>query len=148
MSNPIVVFDTVIFVRALLNPHSRWGRLVFQAANHYRLIMSRYTSRELVSVLARPELRDKFPHIAEVDLATLVALIGQAELVNTGPVRRVSRDPKDDPLLALARAGGADYLVTEDRDLLDIHTYRGTQIITGAEFSRILQEEGGGGKAA
>ena len=40
MDEPIVIFDTVVFVRALLNPHSLWGRLVFDHYHEYRLIVT------------------------------------------------------------------------------------------------------------
>lgn len=51
-----VVFDTVVFVRALLNRKSHWARLVFERAQEYRLIVSSPVVREAVGVLQRPEL--------------------------------------------------------------------------------------------
>jgi uncharacterized protein len=146
MTNTVVVLDTVVFVRALLNAHGMWGEIVFRYSHTYHLVMSRYTTKELVGVLARPEFRLQAPHISDVDISTLLTLIAQAEFVETGPIKQISRDRKDNPFLALARAAGADYLVTEDKDLLVLHSYRGTQIVTGQELARILQE--GGGKAA
>jgi predicted nucleic acid-binding protein len=50
----------------------------------------------------------------------------------------VSRDPKNDPFLATAEAGTVDYLVSEDRDLLDIGSHAGIPIITGQAFIAIL----------
>jgi uncharacterized protein len=147
MSDPTVVFDTVVFVRALINPHGIWGKLVFNYAHAYRLVLSRNTTKELVAVLARPELRAKFPRVKTLDSTALLNLIAQADLVETGPVTTGSRDPKDNAFLALAQASGADFLVTEDEDLLVLHSYRGTQIIRGAELYAILKEEQGG-KAA
>jgi hypothetical protein len=38
-----VVFDTVIFVRALLNPKSRCGRLLFQYFDRYEIMPSEIT---------------------------------------------------------------------------------------------------------
>ena len=51
-----VVFDTVIFVRALLNPKSRCGRLLFQCFDQYQIIVSPATARELLEVIERPEI--------------------------------------------------------------------------------------------
>ena len=49
-----------------------------------------------------------------------------------GPLPRVTRspDPNDHFLLAMAKAGKADYLVTGDKSgLLVLHRHRGTQIV-------------------
>ena len=46
---------------------------------------------------------------------------------------RVSRDPDDDIILATAVAGAADFLVTGDKDLLVLRSYRGIAIITPSE---------------
>jgi uncharacterized protein len=99
--------------------------------------------KELIGVLARDEFRAHAPHITDVDISTLLTLIARAELVKTGRVEQISRDRKDNPFLAVARAAGADYLVTEDEDLLVLHSHRGTRIVRGAEFYTILKEEEG-----
>jgi uncharacterized protein len=41
------------------------------------------------------------------------------ELPDPPPPERLLRDPRDDYLVALARAGGAAAIVSGDRDLLD-----------------------------
>ena len=46
-----VVFDTVIFVRALINPHGIWGRLIFQHADAYTLVISPPVVAEILEVL-------------------------------------------------------------------------------------------------
>ena len=45
-----------------------------------------------------------------------------------------SRDPKDDPFLACAVAGGARFLVSKDKDLLDMERPFGIQILTPGQF--------------
>ena len=58
--------------------------------------------------------------------------------VETIRVRRrlavVRRDPDDDKFLECAVAGRAQYLVTGDRDLRELGTFRGTTILTAGEF--------------
>ena len=51
----------------------------------------------------------------------------------------VARDPNDNHVLACCLACQADYLVTGDRDLLSLGTFRGTAIVTGAQFLRLYQ---------
>lgn len=136
-----VVFDTVIFVRALINPYGPFGRLVFEYRDRYQLIASAPVLRELIDVVHRPELTRKFRSLAGVDVAAVLRVIDEAESVPIGEIPAVSRDQKDDVFLATARAAGADYLVSEDNDLLVLGAYQGTEIVTAAAFLRILDAE-------
>ena len=61
-----VVFDTVVFVRALINPKSRCGRLVFERFREYELILSPEIIREALEVIRRPEVSGKSPHFGSV----------------------------------------------------------------------------------
>lgn len=134
---PNVVFDTVVFLRSLINPSGLWGRLVF-ARNDYRLIISEPVLREITEVIARPQLRRKYRSLPTRDPFALLSLLAHTHVVDVIDVPAVSRDPKDDKFLATARAARADYLVTEDQDLLVLHEYEGTQIVTAAQFMAIL----------
>jgi predicted nucleic acid-binding protein len=46
----------------------------------------------------------------------------------------VRRDPDDDTILECAAAARSDYVVTGDKDLLEVGLHRGTQIIMPAAF--------------
>ncbi|WP_373521656.1 putative toxin-antitoxin system toxin component, PIN family [Aquiflexum sp.] len=46
----------------------------------------------------------------------------------------ICRDPKDDFLLGLAKDGKADFIITGDKDLLDLVKFRKTRIITISDF--------------
>jgi uncharacterized protein len=135
-----VVFDTVVFVRALLNPHSRAGRIVFDYSSSYQLLLSEPTLLELLEVLRRDELRRLFPTLADRDPAKVVQIAAEAETVGLGDIPRVSRDPEDDIFLATSKAGQAAYLVSEDKDLLDLGEHGGAQILSIAAFLRVLEE--------
>ena len=150
---PRVVFDTVVFVRGLINPAGVWGRLVFDHADDYRLIVSGPIVREVLEVIRRPELTRKYRGLATRNLRTILAIVAGAEAVDltTLPAQQadmpISRDPKDDIFLLTAALAGADYLVTEDRDILDdFTTYQGVAIVDALTFLRLLEartEEGG-----
>lgn len=137
-----VVFDTVIFVRCLINPFGLWGRAVFELSSQYRLYVSAPVLLEVLEVLHRSELRRKFRTLAGRDIEEVLALLAGAEGVEIGESPAVSRDPKDDKFLATAAAADADYLVTEDEDLLVLEEYQGTKIDTMASFIRILEGNG------
>jgi putative PIN family toxin of toxin-antitoxin system len=137
-----VVIDTVVFVRSVLNPHSFSGRIIFAHADEYRLILSAPIVREILEVLQRPEITRKIRFVAGMNMRRVLDLLSQAELlVELSEMPQVSRDPKDDKFLATAVAGEADYLISEDRDLLDIEEYRGSKIVDVATFLKMLNDD-------
>lgn len=73
---------------------------------------------ELERGLEREYFRDR---VREEERALIKALVRGVAVVLPDPVSppRVVRDAGDDYLVALARAAGADAIVTGDRDLLD-----------------------------
>lgn len=136
-----VVFDTVVFVRSLINPHSRWGQSGFIHHHQYRLFLSQPVILEILDVLRRPELTRKFRSLRGMDMARVIEILGQAEIVEVSATpAAVSRDFKDDKFLATARAAGAEYLVSEDEDLLVLGEYEGVRIVDTAVFLKILGE--------
>jgi putative PIN family toxin of toxin-antitoxin system len=65
----------------------------------------------------------------------ITALRVYATIVETGARRiTVVRDPKDNPILECARAARAKYLITGDRDLLTLGTYRRLRSVTIRDF--------------
>ena len=138
------VLDTVIFVRALLNPHSFSGRLLFYYLNDYRLVLSSHLIEEILEVLGRKEIIERF-HLRQFGypeaMAHLLKSISSAEIIEIGKIPSVSRDPKDDKFLATAKAANVHYLVSADRDLLDLKEYQGIKIIDAGTFLQILEEE-------
>lgn len=133
-----VVFDTVVIVRGLISPYGPWGRLVFDHAGDYQLVVSPPVVAEYLEVIRRPELTRKYRSVATRDPHAVLDWLARAEVVELVEIPAVSRDPKDDPFLATAVAGAAAYLVSEDRDLLVLGSHAGIPIITGAMFLSIL----------
>jgi len=59
----------------------------------------------------------------------------QATVLETLPTVEISPDQDDNPLLAMAEASQAQYLVTGDKkDLLALGTIGGTHIVTARQF--------------
>lgn len=63
----------------------------------------------------------------------------QSIIVNPTAIEKVCRDPFDDYILAAAVIGSADYIVTEDKDLLVLKKHRDIEIITLAQFEAVVQ---------
>jgi putative PIN family toxin of toxin-antitoxin system len=127
----------MVFVRALLNPHGVWGRLNYTYGDAYGLYLSHPVLQEIIEVLAHPEIIRKYQTRGR-DPSALLAILSRVDLVELSEIPAVCRDPKDDKFLATARAAGAQYLVSEDQDLLVLKEYEGTQIVTAATFLGLL----------
>ncbi len=139
-----VVFDTVIFVRALLGSRNFSGRLIFEYSNNYQLFLARPLVEEIIEVLGRKEIIKRF-HLRQSNypkaMARLLKSINSAEIVKIGKISSISRDPKDDKFLAAAQTADANYLISADKDLLDLKEYQGIQIIDAETFLKILEEQ-------
>ena len=57
--------------------------------------------------------------------------------------KRVSRDPSDDHVLALAEQSKADYVITGDEDLLVLKRHAGIPIVLPRQFWEILKNKKG-----
>ena len=120
---PRVVFDCMVFLRGLSRSYGAAGACLRLAeSGTVRLCLSSEVLAELNDVLTRPKLQRKFPVLTpEFVEAALQRLLAAAEIVPDVPrVMEYPRDPKDEPYLNLGLAADARYLVTEDKDLLDL----------------------------
>ncbi|MCL7452167.1 MAG: putative toxin-antitoxin system toxin component, PIN family [Anaerolineae bacterium] len=134
------VLDTNVLISGLLSEGSppRW-LVDAWLDGRYVLVTCLYQVEEISHVLDYPRIASRLRlSDAEVDLI-LAALLSQAEVVG-GDLRLpgVSRDPKDDPLVACAMEGAADYLVSGDADLLDLGKHENTRMVSPREFVEIL----------
>jgi len=136
-----VVFDTVIFARSLINPNGMWGRLIFAYADRYRLIVSQPIVEEILEVLQRPELTRKYRGLVTRNMQTIIGVLQSADVVELDEIPAISRDVKDDKFLVTATLGGAQYLVSEDNDLLVLGMYEGVRIVNAATFLGILEHD-------
>jgi len=134
----IVVLDTYVVVSAAFWPRSDDRRcFVLLARRRYRLAVTELILHEYRSVLDRIGQREcpgRDP-AGFLDWIERVAL-----LVEPAPLgKRRSRDSKDDPLLECALACRAEYIVSKDRDLLELRKPFGVAVVTPREFYRRLK---------
>lgn len=117
-----VVFDTNVLIGFYLSRHPQSAnRRVFRLWRDERklqLIVSREMLSEYLEVLARVGVAE--PHIEL--LAERFDRRRTITHVKLGARPLASRDPDDNLVLATASVGKAKFLVTNDRDLLDIPT--------------------------
>jgi putative PIN family toxin of toxin-antitoxin system len=138
---PKVVVDTQVFLRALINPKSRSGILAFDRKDDYQLYTTEIIRNEVLEVLNRPSVRNKFPQITDDQVEIVEAILVAAAQVEIKPedILPICRDPKDDIFLACAKAAHADYLVSEDQDLLVLENYAGAKIVNVPAFLAALE---------
>jgi putative PIN family toxin of toxin-antitoxin system len=130
------VIDTQIFLRAATNLKSPPAKIVFDLRANYQLVTSEATLLEVRDVLSRPKIRAKFPHLTDSIVERVMDVLSAADVVKPTEVESASRDPKDDIFLACAKADEAQYIVSEDKDLLVLSPYEGIQSSTQYSFSK------------
>ena len=143
-----VVVDTNVLVSAAIS-HRGLPRRVLEAWEHssFQLLMVDETLAEVTDVLQRDAIRQKY-HLADEQIARLVhdLTVATERVIPHEPPPVSSRDPKDDPLLAVALSGHASYLITGADDLLvlDGEPALGTlRIVTVRDFLRLLAQQRG-----
>lgn len=125
------VFDNNVLVSAALLagvPRQAFDK----ALDKDTIIVSVPVLLELAEVLSREKFNKYVTH--DERMRFMVSFLKVAEMIEVSETIIVCRDPKDDKLLELVVDGGADYLVTGDKDLLVLNPFRGIEIITAREF--------------
>jgi hypothetical protein len=93
-------------------------------------ITSDYILGELESVLSL-----KFNFTKQKAIVTVRLFARLSKVVSPKVIEKVCRDPFDDYVLAAAVEGKVDYLVTDDKDLLVLKTYKNVSIVDISTFS-------------
>jgi putative PIN family toxin of toxin-antitoxin system len=134
------VFDTNVLVAAFAA--EGLCRKLLQRANrrYFGIAVTSHILAEFERVLMKNLGLTK----AEAKNASAL-LVEIAETVEPGAIeteqtRGICRDPSDDPILAGALACRADYLVTGDKDLLEIRTIGRTKIISPRDFEILFEK--------
>jgi len=133
------VIDTSVLIRYLIKPSAAIVELVEVRwlGDKVRMVTSPDLIAELEDVLNRDYIRALI-RPQEGDLL-LEAIYQKAEILPPlGSVPAYTRDPKDDKFVACALAGSANYLLTEDRDILVLRVVDDAQIMTPYDFLRAI----------
>ena len=125
-----VVFDTNIFISAFVIPGSLAEKAMLKIIEgEDRLLISKDIIDVVLLVLSSKFDRDReaLSHVALI-------LSELAEWVRPGRRIKIFRDEPDNRILECAIDGGADLLVTGDKEILQLKGYKAVKIITLREY--------------
>lgn len=129
-----VVVDVNVLISFLIG-RRLGGFIAALRQNDFVLLVSPQLLAEMMDVAARPRFRKHFP--VEFAHQLVLALADAGESVEAGSIGQtpLSRDPKDDYLLLMARKGKADVLITGDDDLFKLERFGKTRILSPRAFT-------------
>jgi uncharacterized protein len=138
------VLDTNILISALIR-HGKPRRLMNLLLKQGGSLM---TSEHIVEEFSRVSADEKIRRYADDDDVAdfLSVFLSKSIFVPLESKVQVLNDP-DDKVLAVAKDGGADLIVTGDRHMLDLERFGRTKIVTVEEALRILWKRRAGQKA-
>ena len=125
MKKSRVVFDCMIFLQAVTSDKSLAFRLFEYFENgSFTVYVSNAVLAEITEVLNRPFVRTANPSITNEYVEDFLKrfLMRARSIKSVPPKFKYSRDPKDEKYINLAIEAEADYLISHDRDLLDLMT--------------------------
>lgn len=126
-----VVCDTNVLISGLLFGGHADAILRQVSAGWVCGYVSTYILVELEAVLGRPKFG-----LAPEQVTSLLELVQDAFLLVSvvEQVQVIKEDPSDNAILAAALAAGVDVIISGDKHLLSLKTYRGVRIVSPAEF--------------
>jgi len=131
MKNKYVILDTNLWISFLISKdYSFLDNYVLKGK--VKLIFSEELFGEFISITERPKFKKYF---SKSDVDKLIQTIDKyGILIKVTSEIKLCRDIKDNFLLNLAVDSNADFLVTGDKDLLEIKNIHKTNILTIREL--------------
>jgi putative PIN family toxin of toxin-antitoxin system len=125
----IVVFDSGVWVSTI-----RFGgvprQVITLALLHDEIVICAEIENETIRIMRR-----KFGvEESEVRAGMEIFLQNSKRVSVTGRLSGICRDPKDDFILECAESGGADLIVTGDKDLLSVAAHGRIEIVTPRQY--------------
>ena len=137
-----VVLDTNVFVSSLLVKTGLPAQVLDTwRERSYLLIISPAIIAEIRATLSYSRIRRKYA-ITDEDVEQLVTLLESDALLVPGEANvtgSIPKDPADEMILACAIDVEADVIVSGDRHLLRLGSYRSVLILTARQFLERLE---------
>jgi uncharacterized protein len=131
-----LIIDTNLWVSFLIsNTNRKLDALLIE--NKVILLFSEALITEVEQTISKPRLKKYFSENALQEM--LEVFEPYIELIEVRSIVSVCRDPDDNFLLALAKDGKANYLITGDQDLLVLKKFGKTRIVTITAFLKKIE---------
>jgi putative PIN family toxin of toxin-antitoxin system len=131
-----IILDTNVWISFLIGKELQNLKDLI-VSEKVKFITTDQLINEIRLVTSRDKLKKYFNQEKVSDLISLLDIL--ADRVKIKKIAKICRDPKDDFLLALSKESRANYLITGDRDLLDIKVYGRTKILTVRQFKEKIR---------
>jgi putative PIN family toxin of toxin-antitoxin system len=136
-SSTVIILDTNILISTFAFPGFSAKVHDFCAVN-FKLVTSEWILNELDGKLGLPKFRCSIERRSAINETIRIrhrVVFPDNELPTT------CRDPDDNHILQLAQFINADFIITGDRDLLDLINFEKTKILSPREFyDRYIQQ--------
>jgi putative PIN family toxin of toxin-antitoxin system len=132
MNRKLFVFDTNVFLSALIIKSSVSSFALDKAFKTGKVIVSEAILLELTEVLFRKKFDKYFTDERRYQI--IDKLEHDTVSFKVTKFIKACRDPKDDKFLELAVTAKANYIISGDSDLLVLNPFKSIQIVTPAEF--------------
>lgn len=126
-----IIIDTNLWISFLItNDYSKLDDLLF--SKNCLLVFCPELLNEFLAVAQRPKFRRFF---STENIESILETIEEfAEFIEIKSTVTICRDTKDNFLLSLSIDGNADYLLTGDKDLLELNQIENTVITSITDF--------------
>ncbi len=131
-----VVFDTNILVSALLFKGGLAGLVDLWKRGRLIPVLSRETFQEFKAVLEYPKFSLTHQEIKVIIEEEVLPYFEVVEITDT--VKGICRDADDDKFIACAVSAAADFIVSGDKDLLDMGQYKSVRIISASVLLKMF----------
>ena len=129
-----VVLDTNVFISGIFWTGESHNAILAWKEGKFDLVTSPQTVSELVKILS--DFKIRLPHDMIKEWSDLIV----RNSIVVEPKEKISAvkdDPTDDIFIEAAVAGSADFIVSQDKEVLKLKEFRGIKIVTPEEFNKI-----------
>lgn len=131
-----VVLDTNVLISAFKDEYSYEKKVIDEViSGHLEAFANKQTVRENRLLLREVVGNEEYKRELENYFARVTDVPNPRAL-------KVVQDPEDNKILESAVEAKADYLITNDRDLLQLGSYGVTRVVTPAHFWATYRDEG------
>ena len=129
-----LVIDTNLWISFIISKKLMWlDTLLYE--NKARILFSKELIEEINETIKKPKLKKYFKGNAIEEM--FIAFDTYIDLIEVTSKINICRDPNDNFLLALSKDGKANYLITGDKDLLEIQQYEKATILKISDFIKV-----------